>query len=352
MPIGDSFTLPIPSVGDSGTGYAVKVNAILTELIARVSADVPFSALSGTTLDMDNVPVVDARYVGLYEQVSSPGASPVGRLENYQGNLYWVNTSGAVRITLGATLDFSVAGSIGGDYGGANPALVTFDDAAERYEFYDNSTTNTWAFIRARGLDIANDTAGTEYVQVRYGGAGSYTLNLPETLPSAGRAVLVLDNTGNLAMNDGTNTITNDMVLGGTTKIKHGSRTVHCGALSGLTISGSISTALEYPVVGVGPWVYLVPIRPENGHKITSVTARITRSATAGTASVVLRKNSAASMTDVGSPATSAATSSTITLTQSGLTEVVADLTTYLIKLTLPAANDILIEIQYTYQVD
>lgn len=350
--IGDSFTQPIPAVSTSGTAYATQVNAVLTELVTRVSNPVPLSSLSGSELDLNNVPIVDAQYVALVNQSVSPGASPSGRIEQYQGNLYWIGPSGAVQITSGAGVNFTATGGFGGDYGGANPASARFVDAAERYEFYDDFSALDWAYIRGLGLDIANAATGTQYVQLRYGGVGSYTWTFPATLPGANRSVLVVSSAGQVSHNDGTNTITNDIVLGGTTKIKHGTRTVHCGALSGLTIAGSVNTALEYPIVGSAPWTYLVPIKPENNWKITSVTARITRSATAGTASVELRKNSAASVSTVGAAATSAATSSTITLTSSGLTETVVDNTTYHIKLSLPAVNDILIEIQYTYQVD
>lgn len=223
MSYGSPMTANIPTVGASGTQYATDVNEFLTEVRTTLESDVPFSALSGDELDLNNVPILDAEYITFYDQSVTPAASPTGRLESYQGNLYWVNTSGAVRLTSGAAIDVTTSGGIGGDYG-TGPEGFNFVNASARYEAYDNDTTNAWAYFRCFGVDIAAGSTSTNMAQLRYGGAASLTFTFPATLPASNRSVVVVSSAGQLAFNDATDTITNDIVLGGTTKIQHGDR--------------------------------------------------------------------------------------------------------------------------------
>jgi hypothetical protein len=254
MTYGDPLSTSIPAVGAAGTGYATSINARLAEIEAILESDVPYSSLTGSELDLNNVPIRDATYVELYEGASTPGASPVGRLARYQNNLYWVTDEGAVRITLDGALDASSVGGIGGDYGGGNPALVSFSDGTSVYEFYDDSNTLTWAYVRSRGLDIADGAATTDVIRLRAPAiAASYDFTFPTALPGSNRSVLVISSAGAVEPNDSTNTITNtvrcganvDINLSGTGTLVHGERefTVTLGDGIRQAVSGVWSTA-------------------------------------------------------------------------------------------------------------
>lgn len=231
MGYGEPMTTTIPAVGAVGTQYATDINARLAEIETILESKVPYTALTGDELDLNNVPIRDATYVELYESASEPSGSPVGRLARYQNNLYWVTDESAVRITLNDTLDASSVAGIGGDYGGANPALVSFNDGTSMYEFYDDNTTSTWGYVRARGMDIADGATGTDYVRLRtVPMAASYSWIFPAALPASGNSVLMLGSTGAVNHNDGSNTVDNTLYmsnnvnieLSGTGKIVHG----------------------------------------------------------------------------------------------------------------------------------
>jgi hypothetical protein len=132
MPIGSPLSNSVASVGSSGTGYATTTNALLNEMKTAIEGTVPFSALSGSTLDLNNIPITDASYVAFYDQGSAPSAAIAGRFAYANGEMWVVNSTGAIQVTSGSGLNAAAIGGIAGDYGGANPASVRFVDAATR----------------------------------------------------------------------------------------------------------------------------------------------------------------------------------------------------------------------------
>jgi hypothetical protein len=356
MPIGDPFTQNVPVVGDSGTQYATDVNEVLEELIDRVSLPVPFSVLEGDALDLGNVPGVDFKYLALYDQSVTPAASPVNRFESYEGEVYWINASGALKMTNAGALNAAGLGGIGGDYGGVDPALVTFVAAANRYDFYDDFAGLIWAKGRFGGIDIAatgstGTGTSTVYGQLRYGGLASLTFTLPATLPGSNRSVMVISSAGQMAFNDSTNTVTNDIVLGGSTKIQHGSRIIEVDVTTYQLAAGTVVHTLGFPVVTANPAtvIYYLP-NLIVGWTITSI-KMICRKESTGNTNIILRQRQNGSTTNIDQVVdTTIANPHTITL--SGLTEVVTVDTSYSILIDLPATNDYIYHLQVTYQQD
>lgn len=224
MSIGDAFPYTVPTVGSSGWGTTV--NNILNELINRTSTSVPLSAFSGGNLDLNNTYIDDIKYARFFEQGVTPAASPIGRIEYYNGNFYMVNSAGAVQVTAGAALNFTAVGGIGGDYGGANPASVRFVDAATRYDFYDDFAGLAWAYIRGRSIDIAAGATSTQYARIVYGGAGTLTFTLPPTIPGSADSMLQIDATGAITHNTSGNPVTNHIYLDTAVYVKHSDRIV------------------------------------------------------------------------------------------------------------------------------
>jgi hypothetical protein len=214
--IGTPLTSAIPAVSSAGPAYATAVNAVLTELKEAVEGTVPYSNLSGSILDLNNVPVDNAEYVRFYDSGVVPSSAIDARIVYAAGEFWFVNATGAIQITSGAGLNAASLGGISGDYGGANPASVRFVDSATRYDFYDDFSTLTWGYVRSRGIDISAGAVSSFYCQVRFAGAASYTLTLPPAKPTSGRSVVVMDDTGELFFNDSTNTVENDIRLTGT----------------------------------------------------------------------------------------------------------------------------------------
>lgn len=220
MPIGSPLSNSVASVGASGTGYATTTNALLNEMKTAIEGKVAFSALSGSTLDLNNIPITDASYVAFYDQGSAPSASIAGRFAYANGEMWVVNSTGAIQVTSGSGLNAAAIGGIAGDYGGANPASVRFVDAATRYDFYDDYSGLVWGYLRGRGMDIAAGGVSSNYAQLRYAGSTSLTFTFPDALPVSNRSVLTIDSSGNIKLNDGTNTVTNDLVMAGTTRVR------------------------------------------------------------------------------------------------------------------------------------
>lgn len=243
MTIGDPISQPIPAVGTLGTGYATQVNAFLTEVKARLEAQITLADLLATgALDLAGFPLQNAQYTSFAEQSVLPAGGPVGRYEYYNGEFYAVTPAGVVQITQGGTLAITSSGGIGGDYGGSNPAAVRFDNGATRYDFYDDFGGNIWAYLRGRGFDVANSATGLLRLRLKWAGASSYDMTLPPSLPASNQSVLMLDSTGAVLPNDATNRITNDVVLGTSgTKVRHGSYTIKFGLLKQTLVDPTVA---------------------------------------------------------------------------------------------------------------
>lgn len=196
--IGDS--LPegdIPAVGTSGTTYASELNLFLTEVKARLEAKVPKASLAAGALDQNGSAVQNTSYVGIQNAAGAP-TTPSNSLQAFGGNLYWINTGGAVQITSGTTLNTSLVGGITGDYGGANPAQFRFVDADQEYYAYDDFAGGAWARLWAKNFDLAAGPTSSNRLRMAFGGGASYTLTFPTAVP-ASDAYVVMGSSGGLS---------------------------------------------------------------------------------------------------------------------------------------------------------
>ena len=266
--IGDTMTSgTVPPVGTAGTAYATQVNSFLTEVKGRLEAKVPLSSLQPGELNLFNNPVSNAQYVGLYEQTALP-TLPIGALQSFGGDLYWVSPSGAAKITTGSALNAAGIGGITGDYGGINPAQFRFVDVDETFYAYDNFGLGNWARVGGRSFDVYGAVAGTNRVRITWAGSTSYTITLPAAAPGSGTGIVQMDSTGLMTASatvtgitvTGTSTLNDtvtlaankNLVLSGTGVISHGeySEAFLC-ALSYVPESGA-----SYTIVGgAGPYI-------------------------------------------------------------------------------------------------
>lgn len=261
MSIGDIITQPIPAVSTTGTAYASQLVAFLQEVKARLEAKLPLTSLLAGYFDLSNNAVANAQYVGLYPQADT-ASEPVGSFFNYQGNLYWQSSSGAAQITAGSAINAASVAGIGGDYGGANPALVYFSDTDQFYYFYDDYGATAWAGGGFRCVDVHAGYTSALRVRLAFGGAGNYTLTLPPAVPAANGTPLLMDTGGNVtAAATGITSLTlgtnNSITLSGTGHVKTGGfiRTYSTGVI-GVTTGSMVATLGFYtggPYTNSGP---------------------------------------------------------------------------------------------------
>lgn len=245
--IGDTITQPIPVVGTSGTAYATQINAFLTEVKTRLEAAIPVGSLLVGDIDLNNNALLGASYVGLYQNIT-PDTSATGSLQNINGDLYYIDSTGAIQLTTGGTINSSGIGGITGDYGGANPAQLRFDDGSKVYQHYDDFSGLAWAYTRQLGVDIAGSSTSLVRARITWAGSSSMSVILPASLP-ASTVLLQMDNTGQISA---TNTldINTNITLSGTGKLVHGTRTI-AGTFD--TVFSTTGGTLALGMVGDSP---------------------------------------------------------------------------------------------------
>lgn len=338
MSIGDPMTSTIPAVGTSGTTYATQVDAFLTEVKALLEAQVPMASLLIDTLDMQNNEIQNVGPLGLYEQVNAP--TTLGTLQNYGGELYWVNASGAVQITDGTGLTITTAGGITGDYGGVNPAQWRFDDADQAFYGYDDYGNAKWAHVRARDFGIYGAYGGTTRLTLTCTPASSYTITFPTAAP-ASQSLVQMSTSGTISAS---NTIAQAVTV---SDLGFSSaRTVTLGGSAGQTSnSGSpptFSAATNVWTHGTSTTRILFQIPLVAGDRITSWSAYLTKTSGSGTVSAELYEYTLASgaRSQVGATVSnSAAAPGDITLNAStGLPVTIASDKTYFLAI-LPSGT-------------
>jgi hypothetical protein len=173
---------------------------------------------------MANNAISNLQYASFYEQEDAP-TEPVGSLQNYGGDLWWVSASGAAQLTSGNALNAADIGGIGGDYGGVNPASFRFVDADQTFYAYDDYAALEWARLAARSIDLYGDLDSTERVRLTVAsGVSNYTITFP-TDPPATQTLVQMEADGDIVC---TNTLpaNTHITLSGTGKIKHGQRVI------------------------------------------------------------------------------------------------------------------------------
>lgn len=286
--IGDTISDSAPAVGTAGPGYATTINSLLTELKARLIAKIPLSSLlTNSDLDLNGQALLDAGYITLVNESVSPVASPANRLAAYGGNFWWVSPSGAIQITSGDALNAAGVGGITGDYSGAGPMEFRYDTANTRYDAFANQSTNTWAYVRARGFDIAGDATSAFRMRQTWAGTANMAVVWPSALPTVSTKLVQMDTAGNLSFSN-----TNSNIGHGTTSIVHFPHLMHStGSLGFGVASDVVGLTLQANAVA---YIQLAGLRM--GDRVTSVKIHGTSPGTTATFGVYDQVQNAASL--------------------------------------------------------
>ncbi len=181
---GLDLNLDLPTLADTFADIVSKlvvaIDAIETDLAARVTA----GELDITTaLSMGGAPLINVGGVRLNGGVSTT----VGTIYMDGADLHVVTALGDVQLTAGGAIDVAALGTIGGDYGGANPAAVVYDDTSGEYRFTEE--TSVWADLVADDL-VLHGTAGSVRLGVDDALTGAKTV-LFKALPASGVSGMV-----------------------------------------------------------------------------------------------------------------------------------------------------------------
>lgn len=261
------------------------------------------------------------------------------------GNFYIQTSSGLVQITSGGTINAAGLGGIVGDYGGSNPARVTYVDASGWYVFTDD--TNDWSSIQVDDVLLRSTGA---FVTLGTQAIGSATWNFGAN-PGAGTTFVTMDSAGNIGATD---SITHDITtsgkvtLTGSSDLAYPDRTCVVPAVMHTNEFGACTNDLVAAagvLCGTGPARYRSQLFGLwVGHRLKSVTARFIKT-TGGTASLTVYKSTTGAITPAAvSPAANTTTlgAASVTATLS-VADTVAANEFFSVAVNLPAAGDICI---------
>ena len=185
--------LTLPTVLDpiGAPAWATTINANFNLIDAHDhtinrGTKIPVAGLNlNADLDLSNLYRLKRAYsVGLYAQ-SSAVTGDTGSIQSVAGDFYWINASGtAVKITSGSGLNLSSLGTIGGDYGGSDPASVFYTNATKTFSFTQDSGIT--GHIACGDVYIYESVASGKYVRLypKASLAGNLDLQLPSALPT------------------------------------------------------------------------------------------------------------------------------------------------------------------------
>lgn len=360
MALGDPMVSTIPVVGTSGTGYATQVNEFLEEVKDRLESQVPLSAVLVSLLDMQNNPIQNVQYLGLYPQSSTP-TDPVGSIQFYLGDFYLVTSSGAVQLTSGGTINASAVAGITGDYGGINPAQWRYVTADETYYGYKNYALGQWAYVQGREFKLTGAATGSATLSLAWTPGASYTITFPAA-PPASTSVVQMSSSGGITASNTVPALTSTdfRFTGARTRVYHAadafyenSQTVHptygywieawrmheLGGYGPAWTQTNIATALKalyFPVtVESGETITGFAVKAIKNSNTTQIFTASLYKAGFGGAGPVLVSTASVSTNTSGAPLS-------ISIGNTGLTEVVSGSNSYYIKLdmTLQSNNE------------
>lgn len=178
--IGTPLNLSLPLTSDTMVGVVTKTAVALSQLADSIGDHATPSALDiNTALEFGGNWVLNTGGV-----VLADGNNPTvpGSLYYHNGEFFLIDSTGAIQVTNTGTLNVASLGTIGGDYGGSNPALESYSASANEYRFFEDSTTNAWAGLSALSLKLNPNPIGAMTVVAPAGLSGSPTITLPAAI--------------------------------------------------------------------------------------------------------------------------------------------------------------------------
>lgn len=283
---GVDLNLDLPSLGDTFASILAKWNvafsAIEDDLAAKV---VPAEISINAALSMGGNYLTNTGAVTFL-----PGNAPTtaGSLYYKSGEFFVRNSTGELQVTSGVGLNTASVGAIVGDYGGGNPARVSYDDISGEYRFTEDTG------VRA-DVDVDDVILHSASGSVRLGVDNNISTSrqlIYKSLPSSGVSLLVY-NSSTSTVEDHNTVITNTVSLStvtAATDIKHTfDRSARMPIQSGQQTGGTIAFdgVLYTTSGGAGTW--RDTMRFGVGDRLKSIRVTLNKT-TGGTATVDVYK--------------------------------------------------------------
>lgn len=349
MPIGESQGITLPVVGSTvGPTWATALNTALTTLITSVETAVTPQGMNiNSYLEFNGEEARELGATGFDNKTSAfSGSANIRKVYVRDGELYFNDGSAnEVKLTSGGSLNASAIAGIGGDYGGSNPASVTFTDSTNTYAFLDNTAGALRAIIDCGQVLIRESLTAGYAVKLTNptGMVADTTRTFAAALPGS-TSLVTCSSAGVEAF---TRDPSVDTITIAAAKAKHGELTSLVAASNYRTVTGTPSLASDGTLSFSGTSSVIIPIPMNVGDRLKSVSLRCNDgSATALTLAVYVAASGGA--TSLGSTASSGA-GATQTVTVSSLTDTAETLDYYFALVTSLTTGDLLYSLQYVY---
>ncbi len=222
--IGTDLNLVLPSLTEMMAENIGRIRTALSLIEDSMAQKATPAALDMTApLDMQGNALVDVSSIVF---TSGNSSETPGSIFYFAGDWYVVDAVGTIQITDAGQLNAASVGGIKGDYGGVNPAAVTYVDSSGQYVFTESA--GVYADLVADDLILQGATGSVTFA-VDAALAGTRTISI-KSLPSSGKSLLVYDAATSTLEDNAVTRATNaalftDIDVSG--EIKHGEKTVN-----------------------------------------------------------------------------------------------------------------------------
>lgn len=326
--IGQDLNLTLPSNTETMASNIARIAAALSAIEDSIAELATPSALNiNAPLDMGGNALINTTSVRL---ASGNVPTQAGSIYYFNGEFYAIDSTGLVQLTAGGAINAAGVGGIVGDYGGVNPAKVTYDTASAEYRFTKDNTP-TYADLKAHDT-ILMVNGGTGYV--RMGVDSAITTGRTfyfKSLPTSGISHLVY-NAATSTVEDGAVTratnqlLVTDISITGAIHVPDMEQSLSMVGLNSFTGGGSISQTTPIEVnrgTGNATWTWEQHLPLRVGDILKSATVLFTKSA-ANLATLEIKKFNGVSITTLATGTSSSASAVSITATIGSPTAVVS----------------------------
>lgn len=239
MALGDPVAITIPAVGSAGTQYATDINNSLQAIKDVLETKNTNAGLNITSaFDISNEEL-DNVFAARFDNLGATLTAGTDTRKIYMASGEWYLNDAAgnqVQVTASGSLNAASIGGIVGDYGGADPAKVTYIDVSSVYVF----TTDPGIYADVQMSDcILTDTGAGGFIKLKCPAiAGNYSITFPTAAPGS-TLLMQMASSGAITTSNSvaTMTVTSNLVMdSGSATIEFDSGTL---AAAGATITGT-----------------------------------------------------------------------------------------------------------------
>jgi hypothetical protein len=278
---GIDLNLDLPSLSDTLSTIVSKlvtaVSTIEDDLAEKV---VPAEININSSLSMNGSALTN---IGSLQMVSGAVPTTAGAMYYSGGEWFVRDATGLIQLTANGALNAASVGGIVGDYGGVNPAKVTYVDASGEYQFTEE--TGVFADLVCDDVVLKSATAGGS-VRIGVDSTISTAKQIQiKSLPASGTGMLVY-NSATSTLEDGSATTLTALgvtTLTVTNPIKHSDFTRQVPIIPGDTSSttGTFTiTVWKFVKTGAGNTNWIAPLVVDVGEKVKTVTVESISGAT------------------------------------------------------------------------